>query len=368
MAMVEVTNRCNMACPLCFSDANDPPSDVPLGEIRCRLERLLEVTKTPVPVQISGGEPTTREDLPAIVALAKRLGYRHVELVTNGIRIGEEPELLSELKCRGLKAVYLQFDGLKRETHLALRGQDLRGVRAKAIDATRRAGLCCTLAVAVARAINDAEIGDIVRFAIDNIDTVRAVNFQSATRFSGRYRLEGVNSGYSVPEMLGLIEAQTGVPATAFRSEHMGHPNCNTMALVFLVGDKLVSLFEYISRDDVLEFFGERGREKVLDLFDGKIDFFSRHLSNPAAWKLIAKASRIFGHNPLNVPKTKHIALFVKSFMERQQLDPERVNRCCYGISSGAGVFSFCAFNNLYRFSERPHRAAADVLYRAGEA
>lgn len=106
----------------------------------------------------------------------------------------------------------------------------------------------------------------------------------------------------------------------------------------------------------MLSFFGDDRREKLLALFGGKRRFFSSHLSNPGAWKLIAKAAPIFGYNPLNVLKTKHILLFAKSFMEREALDPERIARCCYGITDTAGVYSFCAFNNLYRFAD--HTAA----------
>ena len=360
MAMIEVTNRCNMDCPVCFSDANHPSHDVPFTEIRHRMERLLEVTDTPIPLQISGGEPTVRKDLPEIVALARGLGYRNIELITNGIKISQRPSLLLDLRENGLTAVYLQFDGLKKETYLKIRGQDMTEVRHTAIEATRQAGLCCTLAVAVTRAVNDEEVGDIIRFGIDNIDTVRAINFQSATRFTGRFELDREHSGYSLPGILKLIEAQTGLPTDTFRSEHMGHPLCNAMSLVFVVNGKLEPLFKYISREDMLRFLGDDSREKVLGLFQGKKEFFSSYLSNPNAWNLITKAAPIFGYNPLNVLRTKHILLFAKSFMERDALDRERVDRCCYGITDAEGVYSFCAFNNLYRFPTRIQARSGD--------
>jgi hypothetical protein len=365
MAMVEVTNRCNMDCPLCFSDANHPAHDVPLEEIRRRLERLLQVSGGPIPIQISGGEPTVHPDLAEIVALARALGYRNIELITNGIRISRRPELLGELKSRGLTAVYLQFDGLRRDTYLRLRGRDMSAVRPRCIEAARQAGLCVTLAVAVTRGVNDGEIGDVVRFAVANIDTVRAVNFQSATRFTGRFDLGEEHGGYPLPALLRLIEEQSGVPADSFRSEPMGHPLCNAMSYVFVVGGRLEPLFRYISGADLRAFLGADGRDTVLDLFAGKKAFFARRLCNPAAWKLIAKAAPIFGFQPLNVLKTRHLLLFAKSFMERGALDRERVDRCCYGITGAEGVYSFCAFNNLYRFpgrteARRPESQGAD--------
>jgi 7,8-dihydro-6-hydroxymethylpterin dimethyltransferase len=361
MAMVEVTNRCNMDCPVCFSDANHPATDVPFDEIRRRLERLLAVTGQPIPIQISGGEPTVRRDLPDVVGLARTLGFRNIELITNGIRVSREPGLLPDLKARGLTAVYLQFDGLRRDTYLAIRGQDMTAVREGSIAAARSAGLCVTLAVAVTRGVNDDELGEVVRFAVRNIDTVRAVNFQSSTRFTGRFDLDAAHGGYPLPGILELIERQSGIPASTFRSEHMGHPLCNAMSLVFVVDGRLEPLFRYIGRDDLLAFLGDDSREKVLALFGGKRRFFSCYLSNPGAWRLIARAAPIFGWNPLNVLTTPHLLLFAKSFMERDALDGERIARCCYGITDADGVYSFCAFNNLHRFPGRTAARAPSV-------
>jgi uncharacterized radical SAM superfamily Fe-S cluster-containing enzyme len=317
------------------------------------MEQLLEVTGTPIPIQISGGEPTVRKDVPKIVSLAKGLGYRHIELITNGVNIGHRPTLLQELKSRGLSAVYLQFDGLKKETYLKIRGQDMTEVRHRAIEALRLAGLCCTLAVTVTRGINEDEIGQIIRFGTRNLDTVRAISFQSATRFSGRFDLAKPYSGYSLPDLLQLIEAQSGVPVDTFRTGDTGHPLCNAFSLVFMVNGKLKPLFKYISSEDIRAFLGEKGRVKILDLFAGKGKFFSRHLSNPRGLKLLAKAAPLFGRNPMRLLETNHLLVFAKSFMESHALDPERIKQCCYAISGEPGVFSLCAFNNLYRFPGR---------------
>jgi len=298
MAMVEVTNRCNMACPICYSDANQSDLDVPIANIDSYLRRLLKLTETPIPIQISGGEPSLRDDLPEIIALAKEIGYRNIELITNGIKISKDLLLLKKLKKQGLTAVYLQFDGLKKETTLMIRGQDMREIRRKAVSAIRETGLCCTLAVVVTRGINECEIGDVVQYGIENIDVVRAISFQSAVRFTGRFGISGDYEGYGMQELLDLIESATGISAETFRSEHIGHPGCNALSPVFIVNGKLEPLFRYISKDDALAFLGEEPRNKILDTFAGKKEFFFRHLLNPAAWRVIAKAAPIFGSNP----------------------------------------------------------------------
>ncbi len=352
MAMVEVTNRCNMACPICYSDASPSAKDKPIEEVRRSLEQLLELTEAPIPLQISGGEPTLRDDLPLIISIAKQMGYRNIELISNGIRIAREPGYLDTLKQKGLTAVYLQFDGLQPKTTLAIRGQDMTAIRHKAVEVIRTSELCCTLAVVVTKGVNDHEIGDIIQFAIKNIDVVRAINFQSATRLTGRFTIKDQYEGYNLTDLLALIEQQTSIGADTFFSEHLGHSSCNAMSPVFIVGNTLEPLFQYISKDDALHFLGGDSREKILAAFGGKRHFFGRHLLSKEAWKLIAQAAPIFGNNPYNVLKSKHLLIFAKAFMEKTALDSERIANCCYAITSEKGVFSFCAYNNLHRFDD----------------
>ena len=268
--------------------------------------------------------------------------------------------MLDELKAEGLTAVYLQFDGLKKETYISIRGEDLTEVRQKSIEAIRNAALCCTLSVAVVRGINDHEIGDIVQFGIDNIDVVRAINFQAATPFEGRFEIAESYNGFRLKEILHLIEDQSGVPADTFLSESIGHPQCNALSMVFVVDDRLMPIFKYISSDDLRSFLGKGHRGKVLDAFAGKKTFFFRHLINPKAWQLLAKAAPIFGHNPYNMLHTKHIILFAKGFMDKDALDEERVNKCRYAITCEDGVFSFCAYNNFYRFARNDKKKYAN--------
>lgn len=227
----------------------------------------------------------------------------------------------------------------------------MTAVRQQAVAAIRTAGLCCTLAVAVTRGVNDGELGDIVRFGIENLDVVRAINFQSATPFAGRFEIADAYDAYTLEGILALLEAQTGVPAETFLSGHIGHAQCNAMSLVFLVNGELVPLFQYIRPEDLHAFLGKDSRGTILDAFAGKKAFFFRHLVNPKAWKLLSKAAPIFGANPNNVLKSRHILLFAKGFMGQDALDKGRVHDCCYAITGEHGVMSFCAYNNLYRFA-----------------
>ena len=234
MAMLEITNRCNMSCPLCFTDARHHGPDVGLDEIQKRLDDLLEVAG-PIPLQISGGEPTLHPHLAEIVAQARRRGFGNIELVTNGVVISANPDYLGTLVDHGLTAVYLQFDGVRKETYEAIRGRDMGEIRIASIEAIRAAKICCTLAVAVTPGVNDQELGEIVEYAVGQIDTVRAVNFQSATRFAGRYPVQSSERGYNLEELVKLIEMQCGLVTGGFVSDLFGHPKCNAMSLVYVV-------------------------------------------------------------------------------------------------------------------------------------
>ncbi len=352
--MVEITNRCNMSCPICYSNADAKAKDKSIEDVRKSLEQLLELTETPIPLQISGGEPTLHAQLPDIIAMAKAMGYQNIEVISNGIRIAKEADYLDTFKQQGLTAVYLQFDGLEPATTLAIRGQNMSEVRGKAVEAIRKSDLCATLAVVVTKGVNDHEIGDIINFAIQNIDVVRAINFQSATKLTGRFNLGEQYEWFALSDLLQLIEKQTGIGVDTFFSEHLGHSSCNAMSPVFVVGEKLEPLFKHIDKNDALQFLGEDSRDKILSTFGGKKHFFGRHLLSKEAWKLIGQAAPIFGSNPYNVLKSKHLLIFAKAFMEKSALDPRRVENCCYAITSEKGVFSFCAYNNLYRFNSEP--------------
>jgi len=139
-------------------------------------------SERPVPaaaVQFSGGEPTMREDLFAIIRKAKELGFNQVQIATNGIKIANTPGYAQQLKDTGLNTVYLHFDGISRQTNPNLKAH------MKAIENLRAVRLGAVLVPTVIRGRNDHELGDIIRFAARNISVIRGVNFQPVA-FTGK--------------------------------------------------------------------------------------------------------------------------------------------------------------------------------------
>jgi uncharacterized radical SAM superfamily Fe-S cluster-containing enzyme len=110
-ALLEVTRRCDLRCPFCFADAGALAlPDPDLGVIEGWYRSLLNASG-PCNIQLSGGEPTQRDDLPEIIALGKSLGFSFIQVNTNGLRLARDAAYVKRLRQAGLSSVFLQFDG-----------------------------------------------------------------------------------------------------------------------------------------------------------------------------------------------------------------------------------------------------------------
>ena len=120
--LLEVTARCDLECPICFASARQRSAPDPsIDEIEGWFRRVLE--RAPGGnVQLSGGEPTVRDDLPQVVALGRSLGVSFLQLNTNGLRLATDDGYAQTLAAAGLQTVFLQFDGVDDAAYLALRG------------------------------------------------------------------------------------------------------------------------------------------------------------------------------------------------------------------------------------------------------
>jgi tetraether lipid synthase len=179
LALIEVNDVCNLACPVCFADSSPTrTTHRPLAEIERMMDALVVSEGEPDLLQISGGEPTLHPEILAILRLAKRKPIRHLMLNTNGVRIARDPDFvaaLAELKP-GFE-VYLQFDSLERHALENIRGADLRRVREEALANLERAGISTTLVCVVKKGVNDNEIGRIIDHAL-GYACVRGITFQ----------------------------------------------------------------------------------------------------------------------------------------------------------------------------------------------
>lgn len=225
--LIELTQRCNLGCPICFasSGGGDVVDDPDLTTIAGWYDMLME-NGGPFNIQLSGGEPTMRDDLPEIIHLGREKGFSFFQLNTNGLRIANEIGYIEKLKEAGLSTVFLQFDGFSDKANFALRGRRVIEEKLRAVQRCKEAHIGVVLVPTVMRGANDDEVGDILRFAADNMPIVRGVHFQPVSLF-GRYSA-GDDARITFPELFAKIERQTGgqLKRTDFLPSNAEHPLC----------------------------------------------------------------------------------------------------------------------------------------------
>lgn len=179
LAIIEINEACNLSCPVCFADSSVKRTEHRLlAEVEHMLDILVASETEPDLVQFSGGEPTLHPDFFAILDAAKARPIRHLMINTNGLRIAREAGFAERLAAYmpGFE-VYLQFDSLRPEALMDIRGADLSKIRIQALEALERANVSTTLVVTLKKGVNDRDIADIVRFALQ-WRCVRGVTFQ----------------------------------------------------------------------------------------------------------------------------------------------------------------------------------------------
>lgn len=206
LTVVEITDRCNLTCPICYAESS--PSHGrhrTLEEVEKMLDIIVENEGEPDVVQISGGEPTIHPQIFEILDAAKKRPIKHLMLNTNGLRIANDPGFAERLaEYMPDFEIYLQFDSFKPSALECLRGRNLLGIREKAIAKLNELNLSTTLVVTLQKGLNDDEIGKITEYALKQ-KCVRGVTFQP-TQIAGR--VENFNPE---TDRLTLTEVRQGI-------------------------------------------------------------------------------------------------------------------------------------------------------------
>ncbi|MFH1982359.1 MAG: radical SAM (seleno)protein TrsS [Pseudomonadota bacterium] len=227
--IIEVTRRCDLACSYCFAAA---PSHGPEPSLEALAELFRRAAQAGPGsnIQLSGGEPTLRDDLPAIVAKGKALGFHFIQVNTNGVRLGRDPAFVEALKQAGLASVFLQFDGTEDDIYRRLRGRPLVQEKRAAIEACAAHGIGVVLVPTVVPGVNTHHIGAILQAALDWVPAVRGVHFQPVSYF-GRYSgAPDAAARITLPEVIAAIEDQSG---GLFQAAHFGPPGCENALCSF---------------------------------------------------------------------------------------------------------------------------------------
>lgn len=146
---VRLTRYCNQRCLFCLDRYAQTGGVVPFDRLFRELARGRK--RGCRRVVLSGGEPTVHPDFVKLVALARRLGYGHVQTVTNGRRMCY-PEFLDSAVAAGLSEVTFSLHGHTPELHDEL--TRVPGSFVQAVSGLRRALATPGLIVSVDVVIN----------------------------------------------------------------------------------------------------------------------------------------------------------------------------------------------------------------------
>jgi len=186
--IVDLTNRCNMMCSPCFMDANASSyvHELSVEEVEMLFRNAASFKPhRQINVLFSGGEPTLSPIFFAALRLAKSMGFYRLHVATNGLRFAESRDFAAQAKAAGLHAVYLQCDGVSDEKNEHRGLGNYMEVKLKALENIAASGMRTTLQVTVVNGLNNDSVGDMVRFAVQNIDKIHGVLFQPVM-FTGR--------------------------------------------------------------------------------------------------------------------------------------------------------------------------------------
>lgn len=254
LSIVEVTDRCNLECPICYAESS-PHRDSfrPLSQIEFMLDAVVNNEGEPDVVQISGGEPTLHPQFFEILDAAKRRPIKHLMVNTNGIRLAQDREFVRRLASYmpGFE-IYLQFDSFEKETLMELRGADLRDIRRKAIQHLNEFNLSTTLVVTLKKGRNDAEIGAILDYATKQ-RAVRGVTFQPIQEAGRTEEFATGTDRLTLSEVRQAILDQSPLFAEDDLLPVPCHPDCLAMGYALKLGDAVIPLTGLLPPETLLE-------------------------------------------------------------------------------------------------------------------
>lgn len=342
--VVEVTNHCNLNCPICFATANGCGYDYhpDMETIRGMFKTVVDYVKSPRCIQLSGGEPTVRDDLPEIVRMAKEMGIEHVEVNTNAVRIAKDIEYLKALKEAGVDDFYMQFDGTKDDIYLQTRGKPLFELKEQAIANCAEVGIGITLVVTVSPNINLDHVGEIIKYAATKVPAVKGVHFQPISYF-GRYPVDPENNDrVTIPELAQAIEKQTKgmLKADNFIPTSCSNVHCDMKSLSVVLPDH--SLFPLTT----MALGPPKKTDDVADKTRGEVSQFWRFIENSMDGEDENRSDDGSWRTFVSRAKTHYLTVSAMAFQDVWTGETDRWERCCIHVVTLDGrLIPFCLFN-----------------------
>jgi 7,8-dihydro-6-hydroxymethylpterin dimethyltransferase len=355
LTLIEITDRCNLACPICYADSGPSPKlkHRSLEVIERMLDQVVANEGEPDVVQISGGEPTIHPEFFEILKLAKSKPIKHLMVNSNGVRIARDRAFVEELARHktGLE-IYLQFDSFEAEALKELRGEDLREVRQQAIDHLNEFNISTTLVATVKKGLNDHEIGKIIDYGLQQ-RCVRGVTFQPIQAAGRLQDFDPKRDRYTLTEVRRSILTQTH----HFKPEDIlpvpCHPDCLAMGYALKINDQVIPLTGLVDPTSFLNavpnsILYEQNADLKQKLFQLLSTGHSPESSATTLKQLLCCLPMVAVPDGLSYENVFRV--IVMQFLDPYNFDVRSVKRSCIHIAHPDGrIIPFDTFNMFYR-------------------
>ncbi len=348
---LEVTQRCNLDCTLCYlSDYSESVPDPPLEELKAKADNIKRLFGVQTNVQITGGDPTLRkrEELVEIVRYVAAIGLNPA-LFTNGIKATRD--LLAELRSVGLVDVAFHVD-LTQERKGYTSEVQMNEIREDYLERCKGLGLATIFNTTVCDQNLD-EIPELVKFFVAHAGDsgLGMCSFQMQAD-TGRGIIHKRGEALTRRGMQRIIDDAIGT-RLSWENVLIGHPECHNIAYSLVVGAReVIDLF-----DDprVIEKFLADFGTVVLDRSDVPRSALSvaRHilLSKPewipfgAPWTARLAGRILRGMARTRSTKVGKLSFFMQNFQDADNLDEERIHNCSFMVATRDGAISMCEHN-----------------------
>jgi uncharacterized radical SAM superfamily Fe-S cluster-containing enzyme len=335
LALIEIVNSCNLACPTCYADSPSGTGAhvdaIPLDQLKTRIQGVIDRKGRIEILQLSGGEPTLHPQFFELLNwLHANPGIDYILLNTNGVRIAQDEAFAEELGRTyryGKFQIYLQFDGTEETGQRLLRGADLRAVRVRCLERCRDLKIPVTLAMTVTPE-NLPFLWLAVEFGL-TWPNIRGITFQPMFG-SGRTASKMAAPLNVADIILSAVERSSGqLRYDDFTPLPCGDPNCATIGYLLKIGGTVRSVSDFINFQNVQGFLGTKLRYKLEDLMKCGCE------SEPLGALL----------KQFELDESHTFRLMIKPFMDAWSWDEDRIDRCCTHVIRPDGKLdSFCRY------------------------
>lgn len=381
VAVLELTDGCNLTCPVCYSASVPGGRHLPLPDAMRAIDHLVIAEGRPEVLQLSGGEPTIHPDFETILDYACERPIDIVMINTNGIRIAHDAsfrELIARRKDRC--QVYLQFDSLNESDYETLRGGGLLETKLRALEHLGEMGVYTTLVSTLGSQTQLSQVAALADFGVQR-RWIAGISYQPATHVGRYLPALDLENRVTFPDVIRSLSAESGGTwrETDFLPLPCAHPNTHSLAYAYRYEHGAVPLSRFMDIGSHLDLLANGigfTRESAKELIQ---TFLARqtcgedcgcgpalvtldpgpshstpgpsHLDSRQTHRVKLAAERFFrAALEKRLSSSDVFRITTTSFMDAYNFDLRQLMKSCvHHVLPSGHIIPFCAYNNLYR-------------------